>query len=47
MSSNGEKPTFNMCKRVVFPALSRPRNSSFACLFRRPKEARMSQTKER
>ena len=36
--------TFNMCNRVVFPALSRPRNRSFACLLSRPKEARTSQT---
>jgi hypothetical protein len=39
--------TFNMCNSVVFPALSRPRNKSFACLFRRPREARVSQTVER
>lgn len=36
--------TFNMCKRVVFPALSRPRNRSFACLLRSPSDARTSQT---
>jgi hypothetical protein len=38
--------TFNMCNNVVFPALSRPRNRSFACLFRSPKDARVSQTVE-
>ena len=37
-------PTFNICNKVVFPALSRPRNRSLACLFRSPKEARVSQT---
>lgn len=36
--------TFNICNKVVFPALSRPRNRSFACLLRRPSEARVSQT---
>lgn len=34
--------TFNMCSRVVFPALSRPRNSSFACLLSKPREERTS-----
>ena len=34
--------TFSMCRRVVFPALSRPKNSNFACLFSRPREARIS-----
>jgi len=38
--------TFNICNSVVFPALSRPRNSSFACLFRSPSDARVSQTIE-
>lgn len=33
-----------MCSRVVLPALSRPRKSSFACLFRSPKDASVSQT---
>lgn len=36
--------TFSMCRRVVLPALSRPRKSSFACLCARPREVRMSQT---
>jgi hypothetical protein len=38
--------TFNICNSVVFPALSRPRNRSFACLFRSPSDARVSQTIE-
>jgi len=38
------KHTFNMCKSVVFPALSKPRNSNLACLFKSPREARTSQT---
>lgn len=42
----GALRTFNMCSRVVLPALSRPRNSSFACLLRRPRDARTSQTKQ-
>jgi hypothetical protein len=33
----------SMCRRVVLPALSRPRKRSLACLLRRPKEARTSQ----
>ena len=33
-----------MCSRVVLPALSRPKKRSLACLFRRPREARTSQT---
>lgn len=36
--------TFSICNSVVFPALSRPRNRSFACLFRSPSDARVSQT---
>ena len=36
--------TFNICSNVVFPALSRPRNRSFACLFKSPSDARVSQT---
>jgi hypothetical protein len=36
------KPAFNMWSSVVFPALSRPRKRSFACLFKRPREARIS-----
>lgn len=35
--------TFNICKSVVLPALSRPRNKSFACLLRRPRDERTSQ----
>jgi hypothetical protein len=35
----------SMCRSVVFPALSRPRKSSFACLFARPSEASRSKTK--
>ena len=35
-----------MCRRVVLPALSRPRKSSLACLFNSPREARTSQTIE-
>lgn len=38
------EPTFNMCKSVVFPALSRPRNSSLACLFSKPSAESVSQT---
>lgn len=37
-------PTFSMWSSVVFPALSRPRKSSFACLFVRPSDWRTSQT---
>jgi hypothetical protein len=37
--------TFSMCNSVVFPALSRPRNRSFACLFNNPSDARVSQTR--
>jgi hypothetical protein len=33
----------SICRRVVFPALSRPRKRSLACLLRRPKDARTSQ----
>lgn len=36
--------TFNICSNVVFPALSRPRNKSFACLLSRPRDERTSQT---
>lgn len=36
--------TFNICNSVVFPALSRPRNRSFACLFISPRAERVSQT---
>ena len=36
--------TFNMCNNVVFPALSSPRKRSLACLLRRPRDARTSQT---
>jgi hypothetical protein len=36
---------FSMCRSVVFPALSRPRKSSFACLLARPREARRSKTR--
>jgi len=36
--------TFNMCNSVVFPALSKPRKRSFACLFKSPSDARVSQT---
>jgi hypothetical protein len=36
--------TFSICNKVVLPALSRPRKSSFACLFVKPSEARTSQT---
>lgn len=36
--------TFNMCKSVVFPALSSPKNKSLACLLVSPKLARTSQT---
>lgn len=36
--------TFNICNSVVFPALSRPRNRSLACLFKSPKDASVSQT---
>lgn len=36
--------TFNICSSVVFPALSRPRNRSFACLFISPRAERVSQT---
>ena len=39
------KRTFNMCSRVVFPALSSPRNRSFACLFNKPRDASTSQTR--
>lgn len=38
---------FSMCRSVVFPALSRPRKSSFACLLARPREARRSKTRWR
>lgn len=34
----------SMCRSVVFPALSRPRKRSFACLLARPSEARRSKT---
>ena len=48
MSGDGEgrrsAQTFSICSRVVLPALSRPRKSSFACLCERPRETRMSQT---
>jgi hypothetical protein len=33
---------FNMCKRVVLPALSKPRNNNLACLFHKPKYANAS-----
>ncbi len=36
--------TLSMCSSVVLPALSRPRNSSLACLFIKPSDARTSQT---
>jgi hypothetical protein len=36
--------TFNICNSVVFPALSRPKNRSFACLFISPRAERVSQT---
>lgn len=35
-----------MCKRVVLPALSRPRNKSLACLFHNPKDESMENTKD-
>ena len=34
-----------MCSSVVFPALSRPKNSSLACLLSRPSDDRTSQTR--
>ena len=34
--------TFNIWSSVVFPALSRPKKSSFACLFISPRDARTS-----
>jgi hypothetical protein len=43
---SGSQRTFNICNSVVFPALSRPRNRSFACLFKSPSDARVSQTIE-
>lgn len=42
-----ELGTFSICRRVVFPALSRPRKSSLACLFIKPSEERTSQTVRR
>lgn len=36
--------TFSICNSVVLPALSRPRNRSFACLFISPRAERVSQT---
>jgi len=33
---------FSMCSRVVFPALSSPRNRSLACLLTKPREERTS-----
>jgi hypothetical protein len=43
-SSYQPQRTFNICNSVVFPALSRPRNRSFACLFISPRAERVSQT---
>ena len=37
--------TFNICSKVVLPALSRPRKRSFACLLSSPREARRSKTR--
>lgn len=34
--------TLSICNNVVLPALSSPRKSNLACLFRRPREARTS-----
>lgn len=39
--------TFSMCSSVVFPALSKPKNRSLACLFISPRDERTSQTKRR
>ena len=41
--SRGESCTLSMCRRVVFPALSRPRKRSLACLLSSPNEASTSQ----
>lgn len=43
--STATRSFFSMCSSVVLPALSRPRNSSLACLFARPRFARTSQTR--
>lgn len=38
----GADRTFSMCRRVVFPALSRPRKRSLACLLSKPRLERTS-----
>ena len=42
--STATRSFLSMCRSVVFPALSRPRKRSFACLLARPREARRSKT---
>lgn len=35
---------FNICKRVVLPALSNPKNNNLACLFHNPNDDNISWT---